>query len=193
MRRRGSSGAPLGGRVETPPSVRRRVLPVRAQLEPRRLRPESASCNCRLQRLCRQMHGLELTCSGLAKRRGIRAIEKRLVWSLVLWEGFFQEMKNRGRKFHGISGNFHFQRKFPFPGWSGARPPTASTGSEAARPAPRRHVPVAVFRALGRTPRSPPPAGRRPWHRYVGVIIPIIRPRAGPTSCTCTCSNISES
>ena len=110
-----------------------------------------------------------------------------------LWEVFFQEMKNRGRKFHGISGNFHFQRKFPFPGWSGARPPTASTGSEAARPAPRRHVPVAVFRALGRTPRSPAPAGRRPWHRYVGVIIPIIRPRAGPTSCTCACSNISES
>ena len=78
---------------------------------------------------------------------------------LWVWEVFFQEMKNRGRKFHGISGNFHFQRKFPFPGWSGARPPTASTGSEAARPAPRRHVPVAVFRALGRTPRSPPPAG----------------------------------
>ena len=93
-------------------------------------------------------------------------------------------------------------RKFPFPAeisissanFHPLGPATdGSTGSKAVRPAPRRHVPVAVFRALGRTPRSPPPAGRRPWHRYVGVIIPIIRPRAGPTSCTCACSNISES
>ena len=32
------------------------------------------------------------------------------------WEGFFLEMKNRGRKFPRNFRNFHFQRKFPLPG-----------------------------------------------------------------------------
>ena len=33
-----------------------------------------------------------------------------------IWEGFFLEMKNRGRKFPRNFRNFHFQRKFPLPG-----------------------------------------------------------------------------
>ena len=61
-------------------------------------------------------------------RQGNEATARKSFEQVWVWEAFFLEMKNGGRKFHGISGNFHFQRKFPFPvqistHW--ARPPTA--------------------------------------------------------------------